>query len=164
MAKVVGASFFNKPHELRLPNMAEDECVLVRKVDLMSLLDAKGDIPDPLTNMVLATLAGGSITQKPIGADPKELLMFTELINRVAIACFVEPRLTADPHPSADSELVYVNNLTFDDKLFAFNWAIGGNLYSETATFPKEQKAGVAAVSNHKSVSHNARKRDRSTQ
>lgn len=154
MANVVNASYFNKPTEFKLPSMPSDgdECVLLRKIDMLSLIDHKGDIPDPLTNMLFSTTTGGNITQKPVGTDPKELALFLELLNRVVIACFVAPQLTTEQNPSVESGLVYVNDIEFNDKLHVFNWATGGRLYPQASTFSEKSPSSVAVVPKGKSL------------
>lgn len=155
---IITADYFNAGIELHLPSMPPDLRVLARKVDLISLLDLNGEIPDPLTNMVLAALAGGAITKNPVGTDPKELMLFTELINRTVVACLVQPAVTTDPDPPADSGLVPIQRLSFEDKLFLFNWAIGGNLYAKSATFPEKPTGSVAIVSKVKPPANKPRR------
>lgn len=155
---IITADYFNAGIELHLPSMPPDLRVLARKVDLISLLDLNGEIPDPLTNMVLSALTGGAIIQKPVGTDPKELMLFTELINRTVVACLVQPAVTTDPNPPADSGLVPIQRLSFEDKLFLFNWAIGGNLYAKSATFPEKPQGSVAVVPKDKSATRKPRR------
>lgn len=91
-----------------------------------------GFIPDNLVNIVKGAVEGKKQDEADIVgeliSDQKRMSDLFDLYDRVVEFVFVEPRLEAPPEDEADrsSDIVYTDEVTFEDKAFVFNFAVGG--------------------------------------
>lgn len=124
----------------------------LRKPDVLSLITGGGDVPDVLTRIVMQGVKGKTFDSKDLTAG--DLPGLADTLNTVARACFVSPRAVPDAEALAleqsdpDGDWVAVSDIDYMDKLFVFNWAMGGQ--GEAARrFPGGQRRagkGVADV------------------
>jgi hypothetical protein len=62
-----------------------------------------------------------------IANDPQKLADLVSTLDKVWLECVVEPSTHPIPDPDVrDEELLYVDEVDFDDKMFVFNFAVGG--------------------------------------
>lgn len=108
----------------------------------LDMLVAKGEIPDFLTNVAAMTLWVETDMEK--ASENGELLkQFTELVNLIVPAVFMDPKIVDDPQ--ADDE-ISIEHVSFTDKAAAFQLAIQGA--EAMRRFREQQEADVAARSN----------------
>lgn len=111
---------------------------LARMADMRSLMQS-GQIPNPLMPIVSQALKSGKEPDlKKMATDPKKIQSVLELIDNVVISVVVEPKVLPLPREEnpqdekydkdfeRDEDDLYVDQVAFDDKIFVFQWAIGG--------------------------------------
>ncbi len=141
--------FLSENEVVQLPSQAgSDAGVLLRRPDIVSMMAAgDGDVPDILSSMVVRML-----NEKPGAAGPAQELKITaenlpqvmQSINTIAVAAFVDPPLTlaAEPHDGR----IPVSRIKFEDKVFVFGWAIGGEQTAGAQRFPAKARGRAGAV------------------
>lgn len=86
------------------------------------------------------------LTNKQEGIDPEMFKSMQEMMDNVALKVLVEPKL--HPKPGIEDErrddMLYVDELPMDDKMFLLNWVTSG--VSDLETFRQQQKQGVDAL------------------
>lgn len=140
---------------------------LVRPVGMQVFLE-KGLIPNSLKELVVNALkAGKELELKADDFDTNQIDEMLELFNAVAVYCVVEPKvhkvpmrqvlekddtfsLQTIPLEDRDSELLYIDEVDFEDKAFIFQFAVGGTRSLER--FREEFAAGISAISGSKNV------------
>jgi len=123
---------------------------------------------------------------KMVGIDEGELDLdavkdMFEMVNNVVISCFVQPEVHPMPVPSdedledldeddedydveyaqlvaelMDDDKLYVDEIDSEDKMFIFNWCIGGT--EDVATFRREARADMDAVAKGKGGKRKAKR------
>lgn len=128
---------------------------------------AQGFIPNDLLQFVIASLDANSgkkptkpkaqlekeeaeATQKfmkDLASDPTKLASLVETLDKVWVECVIEPdtHYPPDDPKERDEELLYVDEVDFDDKMFLFNACVGGT--REVERFREGVAQGVDAVS-----------------
>lgn len=83
--------------------------------------------------------------QKAITADPAKLADMFEMVDNITVQCVLEPLVSpAPPKGTArDPELLYVDEVDFEDKIFIFQFAVGGT--ADLEQFRSGTQALVAA-------------------
>ena len=143
MATILDAKSFNPAVEVELPSMrGTGNVVLLRKPDLYSLLDGKGEANDPLTNMLMGSLAGR--VEGDTHFTPQELLAMIGMLDRICVATFVSPKVTLDAD-GGDNHLP-ARYITLADKQFVMQWAMGAEVYDKTKSFRQKSPSDVEAV------------------
>lgn len=137
------AKTYNTAVDVVLPSsLATGDTVLLRKPDLYSLIDPSGKVSDPLTNMLMASL-GGKVEVDTAISDPKKFPEMMGMLDRIAVATFVEPKLTLDE--DGDDDHVPVRFVPLADKTFVMQWAMGA--ITEVKSFRPKQGGDVDALS-----------------
>lgn len=144
---------------VQLPSQqGSNEAVRLRRPDLVGLMAAgDGDVPDILTNMVAEMLnSNGKAKQQSAQITAENLPQVMQSVDVVAIAAFVEPKLTraTEPHDGC----VPVTWLSFADKVFVFGWALGGEQAAGAQRFPAQPAGGAGAVPKKQGVSPAAKR------
>lgn len=121
-----------------------------------------GLIPNGLMSIVKESMDEGKAPDaeaiKTLADDPARLQQILELTDLVTISCCVEPVIVAAPtevidgkeQPLAmtdsrrDPEVLYVDDVDLNDKLFIFQFATGGTATLEQ--FRQEQNSGMVAL------------------
>lgn len=107
---------------------------LVRSPGMQVFLQ-EGVIPNGLMGLVQeAMVTGGTaqINEKEILADPQKLQQIIDLADAVTVYCCIDPKVVAAPanipfgDPGRDPDVLYVDEVDFMDKMFIFNFAVGG--------------------------------------
>jgi hypothetical protein len=122
--------------------MTTGDTVLLRKPDLYSLIDPSGKVSDPLTNMLMASLGGKVDVDVKSISDPKKFPDMMGMLDRIAVATFVEPKLTLDE--TGDDDHIPVRFVPLADKTFVMNWAMGA--INEVKSFRPKSGGDVDAV------------------
>lgn len=117
----------------------------------MDLFVKQGMIPNSLMPMVTKALSEHKPpSQRDVG---RSLDVTTELLSEMgkmydAIAAYVITEPTVLPTPEQESdrdpEQLYADELEFEDKMFLFNWAVGGS--SDVERFRKEQASALESL------------------
>lgn len=134
---------------LRLPS---DLVVKARRVELETLV-TKGNVPNSLMDVVQESLKKGQSADiaSMVGVDEGEidLQMVTEMfemVNEVVVTCVVEPKILPEPEDgeAQDDDLLYVSDIDPVDKMFIYQWSIGGT--DDVEQFRREAGADLASL------------------
>lgn len=141
-----------------------------------------GSIPNSLLDIVTSQLEkakkGEEVKEEEFDLDelmkdPTKLADIIQLVDVVTLSVFVEPRvypLPPEPGPEEDpsdpkfqrrGDILYVDELDYNDKFFAFSVAVGGT--KNLARFHDELASSVARVQPRKAVSKSKPKPTRRT-
>jgi len=113
---------------VQLPSQkGTDLGVVLRRPDPLRLLQSSRDnqIPDFLTNIVVAGLEGKTVSAEFDPTDVNVLVQLLELTDMVAITCFENPSVVRDEKYVEGSGNLPLSRLTSDDKQFVLSWALG---------------------------------------
>jgi len=143
MPVIAGPDDFRpKHHEVQLPSQAgTGKAVLLRKPNIIDLIDQDGSVPDPLTEMMLSSISGRP--QKEINLDAQRLPGLLKAVDRIAVACFVQPKLWYED--DGDDAHVPVAWVPLEDKMFVASWALGRE-YQPAAAFPESSDERLGTV------------------
>lgn len=140
--------------ELKVPS---GNVCLVRKPDGMRVFMSKGMIPNSLMPIVQNAIAEGTKgNSKPVDpaklmeevlSDPQKLADMIGLIDAVVVDTVLEPKVAAVPenYDDRDDDVLYVDDIDMDDKMFIFQFAVGGT--RDLESFRREQESTMAVVS-----------------
>lgn len=83
---------------------------------------------------------------KAVAKDPKMLVQGMKLVDRIVVHVVIKPELTPEPADPQDREVgkIYPSSVGLEDKMFIFNWAVGGT--RDLATFRQQFSESVADV------------------
>lgn len=114
----------------------------------------RGLIPNSLMDPIQKAIAQGKdpdpAEMRNLASEPEAMMQFFLLIDDVCVEVFQDPKLhhilDDEGNPvERDENLLYVDEVDSDDKMFAFNYAVGGT--QDVAQFRQEQKELLAVVS-----------------
>ena len=115
----------------------------------MGVFMREGVIPNGLMGIIQEAMANGRAPDEADLAgmvdDPSKLQQLVELADAVALYCVIEPPLSQAPvdeeghivpfgHALRDPNTLYVDEVDFNDKMYIFNFAVGGT--ADFAKFP----------------------------
>jgi hypothetical protein len=125
-----------KTYELEVPS---GNVCLVKKPDGLKAFLASGTIPNSLMPLVQEALDNdakdGQIDMKAILTDPEKINDLIAMVDSITVNVVVEPKVHPVPVRSdsgpipldeRDEELLYVDEVDLEDKMFILNWAMGG--------------------------------------
>ncbi len=95
----------------------------LRRPDALSLLLRDGRLPDALGPLIF----GGKNDGTGVGSielTPESLTALVPILDQLAVACFVEPRVIEKSAGPGDDGLL-PSDIAFNDKLFLFQWVFG---------------------------------------
>jgi hypothetical protein len=128
--------------------------VKARRVEMQAYLkQSKGDVFNPLMSLVAETLEKGNNIdlEKALGGedgqmDVQKLADMYDMVNGMVIEMVVEPPVFPVPEDDEDrdDDLLYVDEVGDEDKMFLFQWGVGGT--DDLATFREETREGMAAL------------------
>lgn len=140
-----------KSQDLEVPS---GNVCLVKRPDTLKMLLQGGTIPNALMPIIKEHLATGEGTEQAPKdeiiartlADAGALEGMVEMIDKVVVACVVEPKVLRVPEDEddRDEDNLYVDEIDFADKVYIFSWAMGGA--DDLASFREEPREGVGAV------------------
>jgi hypothetical protein len=144
-----------KPQPLEVPS---GNTCLVRPVGMQAFM-SEGLIPNSLMGIIQASMEAGEKGEEvdedkvvegfiaDIRSDPSKLQDMIRMADACTVYCVLEPRVL--PVPAADEErnpdLLYVDEVDLDDKLFLMNFAVGGT--RDLEPFRERLSKGVESVS-----------------
>jgi hypothetical protein len=143
---------FKKRKKGRLLPLPSGLVARVRRVELQSYV-LRGDIPNPLMATVSEALEKGQqidMSEVLDGGDGQidleKLREMYDIVDGLMTEMFVEPKLYFVPEDEADrdDDLLYTDELEEDDKMFLFQWAMGGT--EDLATFRDEAEQSLVAL------------------
>lgn len=123
--------------------------IRVKKLGSLQALMGSGSIPNPLMKYVSEALDTGveTLTEKVNQApDLAELTEIQQLVDRVNLDCWLSPELHSPPQDDhdRDEDLLYSDEVGDEDKLFVFQWVIGG--VEDVAQFRQEYKDAMGSM------------------
>lgn len=109
----------------------------------------EGLIPNNLLPIVRKAMSGKDPDYKEFleGMDDNMLEDIVRLVDAITIKVVVEPPLfpiPADPAEQRFHDRIYVDDVDFEDKMFIFQWAVGGT--ADLERFRAEQRSALATV------------------
>ena len=153
------------PAPLKLPS---GNVALVRVPGPAAFL-AEGLIPNTLLPLVQGVIENAekgkpvtsedeSIISQELLKDPNKVRQVFEMADAVTIYCVVEPPVSHKPEPGEErnSDLLYVDEVDLDDKMFIMSVAMGGS--RDLRKFRREQGANVDALRPGKNVASPAKR------
>lgn len=99
----------------------------LRRPDALSLLLRDGRLPDALGPLIF----GGKNEGAGVGAielTPESLTALVPILDQLAVACFVEPRVVekaVEKSAGPGDDGLLPSDIAFNDKLFLFQWVFG---------------------------------------
>ncbi len=103
----------------------------LRRPDALSLLLRDGRLPDALGPLIF----GGQNEGAGVGSielTPEALTALVPILDQLAVACFVEPRVvekavdkSVDKSVGPGDDGLLPSDIAFNDKLFLFQWVFG---------------------------------------
>lgn len=144
-------------HELEVPS---GKVALVRRMGMQAFI-SKGVIPNSLMPMVNKAMATGEMdVAGELGdLDEEKLRDIISLYDAVMLQCVVLPELSPIPEDEEgnvvplkerDQDLLYVDEVDFEDKVFVFQWVVGGT--ADLESFRAEQAATLVAIHSGENV------------
>lgn len=146
MSEVTSVSEWKKDSQVKatpLP-LPSGKTALVRRPGMQVFLN-RGMIPNSLLEVIgpimeQAQKKPGAVTDKKIDAelnvmgekmlqDPAKIKEMLDLVDAVTVFCVVQPPVHQTPENFEDREddLLYVDEVDETDKMFIFNYAVGGS-------------------------------------
>lgn len=127
----------------------------VRRVSIAKLLSEEV-FPDELSALIQDTVSDKSgkksIAKESASASVKDMGKFMDAIDKVAVLVIAEPKVVRPVDENGkelddddrDPEKLYTDDVDLEDKIFVFQYAVGGG--SDLNTFRSELAAGVGSV------------------
>lgn len=171
--------------DLQLPS---ENVARVKQISPQAFITS-GLLPDPLSNIVRKAINSKQglkpADMKKVSDDPEMLGAALELFDRVLAFVMVEPRVSMPPtcecgvyynvdarhkdqslpnyheynEQPRDPQVLYADQVAMDDKVFIFNWCLGGT--RDLEKFRSEQQAVVESVSDGEDVQVPAKRSSR---
>lgn len=138
--------------ELELPS---GNVALVRAMRITDML-AEGFFPENLRGEILTQIGKAEGGQESSSLDPGNIQKMFEdpekmndmfsVFDKVLLKCVVEPKVLPAPENEADrdDELLYADEVDLEDKVFIFQWAVGGD--DDLTSFREEFSEGVGSL------------------
>lgn len=145
---------FKKRREGRTLPLPSGLTVIARRVEIGDYIKRNGEVFNPLLGLVGEALEKGQMIDvdkaiKAEGSDDFDLSKLNdmyELINALVVETVVNPKIHPTPEVESDrdDDLLYVDEVDDEDKMFLFQWAIGGT--DDIASFREEAVATLDAM------------------
>lgn len=148
--QVTSASAWKKQTSAGTPLVVPSGNTCLVRTPGMQVFVRRGMIPNSLMPIVQEAIQKGKPpSNKALNLEqtPEMLEEMMEVMDNVTIYCVVEPKVA--PAPADDEErdenILYVDEVDFMDKLFIFQYAVGGT--ADLEKFRKESGFDMGAVS-----------------
>lgn len=137
--------------ELTLPS---GNVCLAKPMQITKML-SDGFFPDSLRGIVLQQIGDEKISEAESAAavqnafqDMTGINEMFEVFDRVCMAVILEPVVLPAPENEADrnDDIVYIDEVDQEDKMFIFQWAVGGD--TDIERFREESANGVGSLEN----------------
>ena len=136
LVEVTPVSSWKKPNApMTLPT---GKVIKLRRAGMQAFLKA-GIIPNSLMTVVQDAVDKGVAPDKAVSESSSDNLNdLLEMVDEVTVFCALEPRIYREPkkEEERDNELLYVDEVDDEDKMFIFQWATGGT--ADVEQFRKE--------------------------
>lgn len=149
-----------KPTRLKLPS--GHVCEAVNKGFQAFVLE--GGIPNPLMPLIMDAVNSGkglpAAKLSEMAKDPDALASMMQMVDNIVVSSVTDPVITAVPakvqnpdypdddqariEPERDPELLYVDELDLEDKMFVMQWFMGG--VKDLERFREQQATALAAL------------------
>lgn len=113
----------------------------LKRPDVIELILDDGKVPDVLMPLIFGQQVKPGRQPNTEEITPEMLELLVPTLKKMTKACFVEPRISDTP----DENSIGVEDVPFADKLWVFQWAIGGQGQT-AATFPQKSGGNVVTV------------------
>lgn len=142
----------NRGEDLELPS---GNVALVKRPGITKFI-SEGCVPDPLMGVVDRAVKRGKglplQEQQAILKDPEKIRAMEEMMDKVLCLVVVEPKVvmgTDDegneiPESERSEDVIYADEVDMDDKVFIFNFAVGGT--RDLARFRREHGAALGSL------------------
>ena len=124
MAEITKGSEWRTTEDVELPS---GKVARLQKPDVLALIMSSGDIPDVLSNQLLAGLQGGA-PKEQIELTAESVSGLLEVVNTVTRAAFVLPRIVNKPAEEMGEDEIGIEHVAFNDRVFVLKWAMGGSV------------------------------------
>lgn len=109
----------------------------------------QGRIPNSLLNIIQKSMRDGEVAPESlqtIATTPEMISDMVRMVDDVTVEMVLEPKVQKAPMNEDDrrDDLLYVDEVDLDDKMFIFQWATSGA--KDLETFRSRQNANVAAL------------------
>lgn len=134
---------------------------LVRPVGMQAFL-TKGMVPNSLRDIAMQAISGKKTEMKMDDMSPEKIEDMMVLFDSVTCYCVIEPKVTpvplddqgdSIPLGQRDGDLLYVDEVELNDKIFIFQFACGGTRNLEQ--FREELGVSMDALSGVQNVENN---------
>jgi len=113
---------------------------LVRAPGMQTFLE-QGVIPNALMPLIRDAMQKGSAPEESdmseMISDPEKLKELIEMANAITVYCCIDPKVVGAPHDAEgnlipigdarrDEDILYVDEVEFNDRMYIFNFAVGG--------------------------------------
>lgn len=151
-AAASSAAEFKKRAAGRVLPLPSGLAVTAKRVDLQAFI-GHGTVPNPLMEVVSEALEKGNkmdpsamVEDETGKVDIEQVREMYEMVNTVVVASVVNPKVHPVPEDmdERDDDLLYVDEVEDEDKMFIFQWAIGGT--DDIASFREQASADLVAV------------------
>jgi hypothetical protein len=148
---VSGVGAFKQRLQGQLLPLPSGLVVRAIRVDLQTFI-LQGSVPNPLMEIVNEALQKGKKADIPsmVGLDDGEVDLeaineMVEIVDAVVIESVKEPQVHPIPEDDdMDDNLLYVSEFDAEDKMFIFQWAVGGT--DDVERFREEARADLDAL------------------
>jgi hypothetical protein len=132
--KVSSASSF-KNKRTTILELPSGESMRVKNPGGLKLFMREGMIPNSLMGLMQGAVDTGakpdmSQIVTPDGVDPELVEDMLGLLDNILVTCALEPRVHPVPEDEEedprDDELLYTDEVDEEDKMFIFQWVVGG--------------------------------------
>jgi hypothetical protein len=143
---------FKKAKEGQLLPLPSGLVIRANRVDLQTFI-MRGTVPNPLMEIVQDALAKGQKADIPsmMGLDEGKIDLsqveeMLQVVDSVLVESVVTPKVHYMPEEESDrnDELLYVDEFDPEDKMFIFQWAVGGT--ADVERFREEARADMATL------------------
>lgn len=126
--------------------------VHAKRVELQTLV-VQGNVPNPLMEVVSEAIAKGENADigKMVGVDEGEIDLdmvrdMFDMVEKVCMESITQPKIHNTPALGEErmDDLLYIDEVDSEDKMFIYQWACGGT--SDVATFREEARADMATL------------------
>lgn len=157
------SDFKKKKEPIELPS---GKCMVLKPTSVAGFLQT-GSIPNSLMQVMQAAMSdktGEAVDDsvRDLMTKPESLNDLFEAVDAFVISVALEPRVHPAPEDEADRDdnLLYIDEIDMDDKMFIFTQAVGGN--GGVEPFRAEPTGGVGAVPQRKAVGSTTKRSPRS--
>lgn len=145
----------NQSVELQMPS---GNVALVRNPGMQAFLQA-GIVPNELMPIIMDAIDDKKMPDlDEMKGDPEKLVQILQLVDNILVYCVVEPPVSTVPEGGVtrDPEQLYADEVDMEDKMFIFQFAVGGT--KDLETFREQSTAGVESLSAKSAVARPAKR------